>query len=545
MTSMPTLPALTKVFDLSGSLDLVDTNHGSGTDDYIFYIPVSLFPDPAEYFTLYADFSGSDDGFEEFRALSTVFTPQPDIGVLKETNGTDDECLNILTGENVTWTYTVENNGNIVLTNIVVRDDNGTPLDTSDDFDATYVSGDTDLDGKLDTDETWIFSASGTAQVGEYHNIATVTGAWAFGMGSGTVSSFEEDCYVGVTPSIDIVKTTNGTDDLCPVVAVGETVTWGYSVTNTGGIGLTNIIVSDDNGTPLDTSDDFNPDAVLGADMIHNVGDVNNDGVLDLTETWQYTASGTAVAGHYDNIATVTGDATDDFQNHATVTASEDDCYLGVEGPGVRTPGFWQNMKNGGQFWDGIVGNEKNAGADCFAAGELLYAVDSNNDGIIDANDRAGLLIGDYDHNGLTGPGEDTLFISYEDARSLINASNKQLNGLSGDGKFMLGRDMVATWLNGLAGNNLGVESDTGSPHHFLDDAVDWMQIFSGTTNGGTSETFDTFKLAGSTDQNQLGHLEFAAVRHRPQCIGNAFGARWLQQHRDRRRHRVCALLRQ
>jgi uncharacterized repeat protein (TIGR01451 family) len=488
---------LTEVFDLSGSLNLVDTNHGSGTDDYVFYIPVSLFPDPAEYFTLYADFSGSDDGFEEFRALSTVFTPQPDIGILKETNGTDDQCLNILTGESVTWTYTVENNGNLVLSNVVVTDDNGTPLDTSDDFNATYVSGDTNLDGKLGTTETWIFSASGTAQEGEYHNIATVVGDWTFGAGSGTVTSFEEDCYVGVTPSIAILKTTNGTDNLCPVVAVGETVTWAYSVTNTGDIGLTNVVVTDNNGTLLDNSDDFNPDAVLGADLIHNIGDVNNDDVLDLTETWQYTASGTAVEGHYDNIATVTGDATDDYQNSTTVNASEDDCYIGVEGPGVRTPGFWQNMRNGGQFWDGIGGNEKNAGADCFAVGELLYAVDSNHDGVIDGTDQKGLLIGDYDHDGLTGSGEDTLFVSYADARSLINASNKQLNSLSGDGKFMLGRDMVATWLNYLVGNSLGDESDTGSPHHYMDDSIDWMQIFSGTTNGGTGENFDTFKLAG------------------------------------------------
>lgn len=163
-------------------------------------------------------------------------------------------------------------------------------------------------------------------------------------------------------------------------------------------------------------------------------------------------------------------------------------------------------MRNGGQFWDGIVGNEKNAGEDCFADGELLYPVDSNNDGFINGSDQAGLLIGDYDRDGFswgddsilgTADDEDTLFISYADARALINASNKQLNALSGDGKFMLGRDMVATWLNFLAGNAIGDESDSGSPHHFLDDSIDWMQIFSGTTNGGGAEKFDTFKLAG------------------------------------------------
>src|SRR4030095_4351811 len=329
----------TEVFDLSGSLSLIDTNHGSGTDDYIFYIPVSLFPDPGEYFTLYADFSAADDGFEEFRALSTVFTPQPDIGVLKETNGTDDQCLNILTGETVTWTYTVENNGNLALTTVVVTDDNGTPLDTSDDFVAAYVSGDTDLDGKLDTNETWIFSATGTAGIGEYTNIATVSGDWAFGENSGSVSGSEEDCYFGANPGLSLVKLTNGTDNLCPVLAVGEDVTWTYSVTNTGNVALV-VEVTDDNGTPADTSDDFNPDQVLSGGL--NVGDTDTDGIFEPGEIWQYTATGTVIAGHYENTATASADFTDDFTNSTTVTVTETDCYVGVEGC-VRTPGFWQN----------------------------------------------------------------------------------------------------------------------------------------------------------------------------------------------------------
>ena len=66
----------------------------------------------------------------------------------------------------------------------------------------------------------------------------------------------------------------------------------------------------------------------------------------------------------------------------------------------------------------------------------------------------------------------------------------------------MLGRDMVATWLNSLAGNNIGDAADPESPKHYLDDAIDWMQIFSGTNNppppANLTETFDTFKMAGN-----------------------------------------------
>ena len=159
-------------------------------------------------------------------------------------------------------------------------------------------------------------------------------------------------------------------------------------------------------------------------------------------------------------------------------------------------------MKNGGQFWDGISGNEKNAGHDCFPDGELLYQVDSNNNGSTDTN--MGLLIGDYNLNGITDSlgadliagtaddvQEDTLFMSYADARFLINANNQQMN----DGVVKIGRDVVATWLNYLAGNGIGDAGDTQSPHHFIDDAIDYLQIFgdSAAGNGSLVETFDTY----------------------------------------------------
>ncbi|MFC2105366.1 lamin tail domain-containing protein, partial [Candidatus Bipolaricaulota bacterium] len=83
-----------------------------------------------------------------------------------------------------------------------------------------------------------------------------------------------------------------------PAIPVGASVTWKYVVTNTGTSAISNVVVSDDNGTPS-VGDDFNP-VFIG-------GDSNGNTQLDTTETWTYQAIGTAVAGPYQNVGTVTG----------------------------------------------------------------------------------------------------------------------------------------------------------------------------------------------------------------------------------------------
>lgn len=629
-TSVADLGSLTKIYDLQvnngSSLSLVDHNSGSGTDDYYFLIPVSIVTGGPDL-TLYADFSGADGGFEEFRAVSTVFTPQPEINIVKETDGTDNQCPNILVGSTVTWTYNVTNPGNVPLSNVVVTDDNGTPLNTADDFTATPVLsggfnvGDTNQNGLLDGNETWQFTATGTAVAGEYANTGSVTGAWSSTGQSGTVNASEPDCYNGVTASISILKETDGTDNQCLNLITGSPVTWTYTVTNTGTAGINGdtVTVTDDNGTPLNTADDFNPTAVLGADLIHNVGDTNNNGVLDPNEVWQYSAngtvtngeytntatvngtahddvggtapvtnnegdcyngstpsidivketngtdnlcpvlmvgdavnwtydvtnnsafgitnvvvtddngtsgntsddfnpapilsggfntgdvnqnnildpgetwhyaaSGTATLGHYENVATVDGTATDQNGYTAPVTNSESDCYLGLSGACPRTPGFWAHWTD---FWNGTPSVPSQAGQNDFPTADLLYAVDSNHDGVINSSDHAGLLIGDYNHDGLTDNGEDTFFISYANAISLINASTKQMS----DGVVKIGRDVVATWLNYLMGSNIGNPSDTNSPAHFINDAVNYLQTFGDANSSNTynpSEIFDSY----------------------------------------------------
>src|SRR5262249_49245302 len=79
----------------------------------------------------------------------------------------------------------------------------------------------------------------------------------------------------------------------------------------------------------------------------HNIGDVNNNGLLDPGETWQFTSVGvvtrTAQAGQYTNNAVVTGKGK---ISGNTVTAQNPDNYFGsTPSSGTLaglTLGFWK-----------------------------------------------------------------------------------------------------------------------------------------------------------------------------------------------------------
>ena len=80
--------------------------------------------------------------------------------------GESGDGLEFPAGTPITWTYAVVNAGNVQLENVSLSDDQGvTPL---------YVSGD-DGNGLLDVDETWIYQATGVAELGAHENVGTVT----------------------------------------------------------------------------------------------------------------------------------------------------------------------------------------------------------------------------------------------------------------------------------------------------------------------------------------------------------------------------------
>ena len=234
-----------------------------------------------------------------------VLACTPQIKIAKTTLGCDGnygDGVNVIAGSTVTWKYVVTNTGSSdsYLTAVTVTDNKVTVSQTH--------TGDTDGDSRLDPGETWIYYATGTAVSGNYSNTGTASGR---GNNGSTYTSSDNSSYFGVAAGIIIVKTTNGQHFTEPpglLIAVGAPVTWTYTVTNTGNVPFSTVTVTDN---------------VAGVTPAYVSGDTNTNNKLDLTETWIFTASGTAVAGQYHNIGTVVGTS----PTCVSVTASDDSWY--------------------------------------------------------------------------------------------------------------------------------------------------------------------------------------------------------------------------
>ena len=240
-------------------------------------------------------FSGCGNVITQFITNAAVdveveytFDSNPAIHIEKATNGQDADLAPgpaIPAGGPVAWTYVVTNIGDVQLTNVVVTDDKLGTISGPD-------SGDTNSNSILEINETWLYSANGSAAPGQYTNVGLVGGTAP----SGTrVVDDDPSHYFGGAPSIDIEKATNGEDAdsaTGPTIQEGDLVEWTYVVSNGGTLPLSNIVVTDDD---------------LGVILGPDSGDTNDNGILETTEVWNYSASGSAESGQYTNIGRVVG----------------------------------------------------------------------------------------------------------------------------------------------------------------------------------------------------------------------------------------------
>jgi len=163
----------------------------------------------------------------------------------------------------IKYTFTITNPGNTPLSDISVTDGMFEQV--------PYQSGDTNEDDILDTDETWIFTATYDLYGEEespLFNTATVSGTDPLSLSVWSESSTTVDI---LRPAIGIYKT----GELLSDELEQQYISYNYTVTNPGNTPLSDISVTDD----------------MIEEVTHQSGDTNENGLLDTDETWVFTAT--------------------------------------------------------------------------------------------------------------------------------------------------------------------------------------------------------------------------------------------------------------
>jgi LPXTG-site transpeptidase (sortase) family protein len=202
-------------------------------------------------------------------------------GVLDDLNGNGRADA----AEKINYTFTVANTGEVTLTNITLIDIVGgvsisggpiTSLAPGNSDNTTFIGTYTLTQADIDA--------------GMFTNIASVTGAPPVGSNVSDTDSYTQT--LEASPSISLVKTGTLNIGLNSRVDTGDTITYAFTVTNTGNVTLNNVKLTD-------------PTATISGGSIATLA----PGVTDTTTfTGTYTLTQSDVdAGTFTNTATVTG----------------------------------------------------------------------------------------------------------------------------------------------------------------------------------------------------------------------------------------------
>ena len=158
------------------------------------------------------------------------------------------------------------------------------------------------------------------------------------------------------------------------------------------------------------------------------------------------------------------------------------------EGPGVGTPGFWKQWT---AVWDGNTSNDGTFNTKAnFPKKDILYTV---TDPVTGTNTQNGILIGDFDRDGLTSGNEKTIFYTVAEAQAILNSS---ASNDGQDARYILDKQLIASWLNVVAGNSY--DTGIGSIKQDIINGVRWLQKYT-PNEGGTSEGDGSLTVSAST----------------------------------------------
>lgn len=246
----------------------------------------------------------TDDVTDTASETVDVEDAAPDMAVTKVA----DVVTNVAVGDTITYTYTVENTGNVTLTAVSLSDvheGTGTaPTPAGENLTTGTISTDAAADGVWDTlvpgeIVTWtatyvVTLADLTGQVdNDLDNTVTAAATPAAGtFAGGPFTATEEVDLENVNGSLDVAKLADDTTD----VVVGQTITYTYTVTNDGNVPISDISLADvvtagSGGNPTPVIDTLtNTSGLSSDDGLDNVFDLLHPGdVVTFTGTYVVT----------------------------------------------------------------------------------------------------------------------------------------------------------------------------------------------------------------------------------------------------------------
>jgi uncharacterized repeat protein (TIGR01451 family) len=398
----------------------------------------------------------------------------------------------VIVGQNVKYRVAVTNNST------------GGLAATVDLSDAVIIGSISALDFKFSGNQTTSVAAGATiysdvitttALAGQQTDQASATATITDGTNTTSVTVAPDNAnYFGQNLQGDLKITK--TDYLTKVVP-GQCVTYTIVVSNCGPDTATHALVEDLFPSNL-TDVKWTSKAAKGAtdNKARGTDNIEDYVTLPAGSSITYKVTGTVVGGPAShkvsdyhrtltNTATVTAPSDFTDTNLENNTATDIDTIMAA--PGVHNAHFWQNTK-WQKSWDGIQGNEHSQKTrPNFPDSDLLlspYTNSARSGKVLDPITRrygVGLLIGDYNHNGKTDKKENTLFYTRAQALQIVDSSMHPNNR---DTRYILGRDLVTSWLNYLAGNSIDTpNSKDQDARDYINEGIQWLQALTPDQN--------------------------------------------------------------
>ncbi len=259
----------------------------------------------------------SAEGASDEVAIDTTLDYDPQIRVKKtadvfNADGSDDldEVIDTA-GDEIAYTVTVENIGNVTLNNVQLTDELSSLLfDTNSDGTVDVediLSGDENENNILDVGEAWFFKGNYSVTQGEIdnrgnydgpdgdtandnviRNVVSITTQSLDQQINGSDDAFTEVDYrpVILLEKVATLYNSDGTlDENGAIDSAGEVIKYSLTVENAGNVTLSNVVLSD----PLiSESMDKDNNGVINV-LDSDGGDTNLDGILNVGETWSFS----------------------------------------------------------------------------------------------------------------------------------------------------------------------------------------------------------------------------------------------------------------